>query len=94
MKKRDYRAQVKVDPIVTKRITQHSELRAQFEQSHPEFDELGATNVDQLRAEITEVESANALSAAARGQLQAHGKNVNDVLKWTSRARWDRRSKS
>ena len=100
MKKRAYLAryceevqipeEIRVDPMVTELIGQHSELREQFEQTYNELEELGTTNVDELKATITEMESDKARLAtriASFKHKMASVKNLEEMLKWTSKLR-------
>ena len=87
--------EIRVDPMVAELIVQHRELRElreQFEQTHNELEDLGATNVDELKATITEMESdkarlATATRIASYKRKMANVKNLEEMLKWTSKLR-------
>ncbi|KAK8894586.1 Intraflagellar transport protein 81 [Tritrichomonas musculus] len=82
--------EIKVDPTVTELLTQHRELREQFEQVHTEYEELGDSNVDELKATIADLEADKAKLAtrvAAFKRKTQNAKNIDELLKWTSKLR-------
>ncbi|OHT13355.1 hypothetical protein TRFO_16431 [Tritrichomonas foetus] len=82
--------EIRVDPTVAELITQHRELREQFEQIHTEYEELGDTNVEELKATIADLEADKAKLAtrvAAFKRKTQNVKNIDELLKWTSKLR-------
>lgn len=100
MKKRAYLAkymeedhvpeEIAVDPTVQEMMTQLRELREQFEVVHNEYEELGATNVEELKATKSDLETdkarlANRINAFKR-KLQ-NTKNLPELLQLTGKLR-------
>jgi intraflagellar transport protein 81 len=100
MKKRAYLAkymeedhvpeEIAVDPTVQEMMTQLRELREQFEVVHNEYEELGATNVEELKATKSDLETdkarlANKINSFKR-KLQ-NTKNLSELLQLTGKLR-------
>ncbi|KAH0790501.1 intraflagellar transport protein [Histomonas meleagridis] len=100
MKKRAYKAkffeevpipdEIKVDPTVAELITQQNELREQFDAALTEYNEVGSTNVDELKKVIQELESNKARIATRISSFKrklSNVPNIDELLKWTSKIR-------
>ena len=82
--------EIRVDPTVSELITQHRELREQFEQVHSEYEKLGDTNVEELKKTIAGLEADKAKLAtkvAGYKRKTQNVKNIDELLKWTSKLR-------
>lgn len=100
MKKRAYKAkyaeevpipeEIKVDQTVSELIGQLHELQERFETTLAEFDEIGGTNVDELKKAQSDLESDKARLAtkvaAFKRKLQKVP-NLDEMLKWTRKLR-------
>lgn len=82
--------EIRVDPTVAELLSQHRELREQFEQIHNEYEELGGTNVEELKDTIKDLEADKARLASRiikfKRKMQSV-KNLEELLKWTSKLR-------
>lgn len=100
MKKRAYLAryaeevpipeEIRVDPTVAELLVQHRELREQFVELHSELDELGDSNVGELRRTQSSLEADRARLATRVSTFKRrmqNVKNLDDLLKWTARLR-------
>lgn len=100
MKKRAYKAryceevpipeEIRVDSTVNELITQHRELREQFVQKLEEYDELGGTNVEELKKSIQDLEADKARLATRIGGFKrkmATVKNLDELIRLTSKFR-------
>ncbi|OHT11502.1 hypothetical protein TRFO_19045 [Tritrichomonas foetus] len=100
MKKRSYKAkyseevpipdEIKVDSTVSELLTQHLELRERFDEVLLELEEIGGTNVDELKKTMADLESDKARLATRIGGFKrklAKVSNLDELLKWTSKLR-------
>jgi len=82
--------EIRVDPTVAELIVQHRELREHFQDLHSEDQELGGTNVDELKATQASLEADRARLATRistfKRRLQ-NTKNLDELLKWTAKLR-------
>ena len=82
--------EIAVDPTVQEMMTQLRELREQFQQTHDEYEQLGSTNVDELKATKNDLESdkarlANKINGFKR-KLQGV-QNLSELLQITGKLR-------
>lgn len=100
MKKQAYRAkfseevtipeEIKVDPTVSELIGEHRELREKFDQVLEDYDQVGGTNVEELKKTMTNLESDKARLATKISKFQrkmSNVRNLDELLKWTSKLR-------
>ena len=100
MKKRAYKAkfaeevpipeEIKVDQTVSELIGQLHELQEKFETTLEEYDEIGGTNVDELKKIQTSLESDRARLATKIGAFKRKLQkvpNLDEMLKWTRKLR-------
>lgn len=100
MKKRAYTAkyseevpipeEIKVDPTVSELITQHRELRERFDQVLQEYEDIGGTNVEELKNTHSDLKADKARLATRIGAFQrklSKVSNLDELLKWTSKLR-------
>jgi intraflagellar transport protein 81 len=82
--------EIRLDPTVNEMTVQHRELREHFVQVLDEHEVLGETSVDALKKQIADLESGKATLAskiAAFKRQLGRQKNVDELLKWTSKLR-------
>jgi intraflagellar transport protein 81 len=82
--------EIQVDPTVAELIVQHRELQEHFDQVLTERRELGATNVDELKRQITNLEADKARLATKIGGFKrqlSKVKNLDELLRWTAKFR-------
>ena len=82
--------EIKVDPTVSELISEHRELREQFDAVLAEFEEVGGTNVEKMKKTMTELEADKARLATKIGNFKrkmAKVKNLDELLKWTTKLR-------
>ena len=100
MKKKAYKAkyaeevpipeEIKVDSTVSELLGQLHELQEKFENVLTEFEEVGGTNVDELKKTATSLEADKARLATKISGFQrklAKVPNLEEMLKWTSKLR-------
>ena len=99
-KKRAYRAkfseevpipeEIKVDPTVSELIGNHRELRERFEEVLDEYEQVGGTNVEEMKKAMTDLEADKARLATKIGNFKrkmSKVKNLDELLKWTAKLR-------
>lgn len=100
MKQRAYKAkyseevpipeEIKVDTTVSELIVQHRELREKFDQVLQEYEEIGGTNVEELKRIHDDLKADKARLATRitgfKRKLEKV-KNLDELLKWTSKLR-------
>ncbi|OHT12344.1 hypothetical protein TRFO_17812 [Tritrichomonas foetus] len=82
--------EIKVDPTVSELITQHRELRERFDDVLQEYDEIGGTNVDELKTTLADLEADKARLATRISGFKrklAKVSNLDELLKWTTKLR-------
>jgi intraflagellar transport protein 81 len=82
--------EIRVDPTVAELVGQHRELREQFQEVHSEYEELGGTNVDELKATAADLETDKARLAtriSAFKRKMQNVKNLEELLRWTAKLR-------
>ncbi|OHT05088.1 hypothetical protein TRFO_06097 [Tritrichomonas foetus] len=82
--------EIKVDPMISELLGQHRELREKFEFIQQEFENVGGTNVDELKASISDLEADKARLASRISSFKRKMekvKNLELLLKLTSKLR-------
>lgn len=100
MKKRAYKAkyseevpipeEIKVDPTVSELIGEHRELRERFDQVLQEYEEVGGTNVEELKKIHDDLKADKARLATRINAFKrklSKVSNLDELLSWTSKLR-------